>query len=256
MTQLEQARSVVNSMGRRIYVLDADERAEALLAASGDFNPPSLAMWRHVLRGRPWDVVVDVGANYGEMLLGVDLPASADVIAFEPNPAVLACLSRSIAEAGLAVDLRGEAVADCAGERDLVLEAWTGRSRLAGVGSPADGLERVRVPVTTLTDALLSSDARSACIKIDVEGAEDLVLAGAEGLFRRLHEVAVLVEVLHRDPDDLATWARDWRMYLYDIRRDGLVRVGRRGPEDVRHLLQLPWIYRQDAVLRNLEVAR
>lgn len=256
MSQSESGRSVVNSMGRRIYVLDDDERADVLMAAGGDFNPPSLAMWRYLVRSRPWDLVVDVGANYGEMVLGIDLPTSADVVVFEPNAAVRACLARSVAEAGLAVEVRAEAVADRPGERELILEPWTGRSRLVGVGHSAGGdLERVPVEVTTLTDALLSSDGRSACIKIDVEGAEDLVLAGAEGLFRRLDEVAVLVEVLHRDPKDLVAWAQDWRMYLYDIRRGGLVRVGRRGSDDIRHLLHQRWIYRQDAVLRSPEIA-
>ncbi|MFV0535336.1 MAG: hypothetical protein ACK5MR_17040, partial [Cumulibacter sp.] len=81
-------------MGRRIYVAEGDARGDALIAAGGDFNPGSLHLWRQALELREWDVIVDVGANYGEMLLGVDLPVASRVIAYEPNPHVLPHLKR------------------------------------------------------------------------------------------------------------------------------------------------------------------
>jgi len=31
-------------------------------------------MWQSLLAERPWTNVIDVGANYGEMLVGVELP--------------------------------------------------------------------------------------------------------------------------------------------------------------------------------------
>jgi hypothetical protein len=46
-------------------------------------------MWRSLLAERPWTHVIDVGANYGEMLVGVELPRAATVIALEPNPFVI-----------------------------------------------------------------------------------------------------------------------------------------------------------------------
>jgi FkbM family methyltransferase len=249
--KIDAGRSVTNSLGRTIHVLGDDPRGDAVIASGGDFNPPSLAMWRLLVTSRPWDLVVDVGASYGEMLLGADLPPSAKIVAFEPDDAVRACLTASLEEAGMLVEVRGEAVSTVVGSVEFLVHPWSGRSHLAGVGAPAAGLKSITVPSTTLDAALLASNARTACIKIDVEGAEDLVLDGGGMFFRRLDEVAILIEVLHRDPADLVEWAQGWRMYLYDLRGCGLIRVGRGGADDIRHLLQQPWIYRQDAVLRR-----
>ena len=53
-----------------------------------------------LLAERPWTHVIDVGANYGEMLVGVELPQAATVIALEPNPFVIPYLTRTPAGIG------------------------------------------------------------------------------------------------------------------------------------------------------------
>lgn len=253
MAQADVGRSVTNAMGRTIYVCDEDPRGTALIEAGGDFNPGSLAMWGQLLRSRGWDLVVDVGANYGEMLLGVELPEAAEVVAFEPDPAVCAHLQASLAEAGVSVDVRAEALAATVGEAEFLVDpSWSGTSRLATGLGPDVGFRRALVPTTTLDAVFLSSTAKTACIKIDVEGAEDLVLQGGANLFRRLDDVAVLIEILHRSPEELVGWATTWRMYVFDLRSQQLIRVLPGDASETEHLLSQDWIYRQDAVLRPL----
>lgn len=250
--------AVVNARGRRIYLDPGDPRAEVLKARNGDLNPHSLRLWQDLLGSRRWDVVVDVGANYGEMLLGVDLPPHATVLAFEPNDRVADHLARSLSEAGLAVDLQRMAVSDTAGEKAFLQhDRWSGSSHLLSAGPIAGGRvtdlaagPTTLVPTTTLDEAIGPLGARRACLKVDVEGAEDQVLAGGRHIFPRLQEVAIHIEILHRTPEQIAAWTDDWRVYLYDLRTHALIRVDGEVVERLAGLLEQPWIYRQDAVLR------
>lgn len=248
--RVEERRSVTNAMGRVIYVSDDDPRGTALIEAGGNLNAGSQVMWAQLLAARSWDLVVDVGANYGEMLLGVDLPPGADIVAFEPDPAVRDHLERSLAEAGLRVDVRPEAVSSSVGTAEfLVDESWSGTSRLASGEAKRDGMARAEVSTTTLDTAFLDSTARSACIKVDVEGAEDLVLEGGALLFRRLDDVGLLIEIAHATAPQMLHWASEWRMYVLDLRSRQHIRVIPDGPE-IDRLLAEPWVYRQDAILR------
>lgn len=248
---------VVNGLGHRIYVDPPDPRSEALRSAGGDLNPESLRLWRDLLGSDRWDLVVDVGANYGEMLLGVDLPTLATVIAFEPNEVVASHLSRSVREASLPVDVRLEALSDRVGEASFVVDtAWSGTSRLVSEGEVTDvhrsPLLR-RVSTTTLDEAIGLLGARRACMKIDVEGAEDLVLDGGQHVLSRLQELTIQIEILHRTPEEIASWTDVWRVYLRDVRTGALIRVDGGRVEQLADLLDQPWIYRQDAVLRRIK---
>jgi FkbM family methyltransferase len=249
------AHHVTNASGRRLYVDAADERSVILLDRAGDLNPHSLQLWQDLLASGRWDLVVDVGANYGEMLLGVDLPAHAKVVAFEPNERVAAHLERSLHEAALDVDVRRVAVSDVAGEQAFLLdEQWSGRSRLALTASPdpaAPATSPRTVTTTTLDDVIGPLACTKACIKIDVEGAEDRVLAGGGHIFPRLQELAIHIEILHRTPEQIAAWTEAWRVYLFDVRTRALIRVDGGLVDQLAWLLEQPWIYRQDAVLRR-----
>lgn len=248
---------VVNGLGNRIYVDPPDPRSEALRLACGDLNPESLKLWRDLLGSDRWDLVVDVGANYGEMLLGVTLPPLATVIAFEPNEVVASHLSRSVREASLTVDVRRQALSDRVGEAWLVVDtAWSGTSRLVPENEPKDvdwSAPMQRVSTTTLDEAIGLLGARRACIKIDVEGAEERVLKGGQHVLSRLQDLAIQIEILHRTPEEIASWTDVWRVYLRDVRTGALIRVDGSRVAQLADLLDQSWIYRQDAVLRRIK---
>ena len=96
--------------GRTMFLHPSDARGAALWANAGNVNPASMALWQALLRLHPWSVVLDVGANHGEMLLFPDLPAGARVVAFEPNPDLAPLLRRSLAESGVPAEVVQSAV--------------------------------------------------------------------------------------------------------------------------------------------------
>ncbi len=244
--------------GRRLYVDPHDERAQELLRSGASMNAGSRQLWGAVLALRDWDVVVDVGANYGEMTLGVPVPASARIVCFEPNPRVVPHLRRSVGESGIDVDLREVAVGAREGEADFVVDTvWSGRSGLADVRrTDADHhVETVTVPVVPLDAELRLTDADSVCVKVDVEGGELDVLEGARRLVTSSRPWAVMVEVLHLDLFEKAELASAYTMRVMDRRTGDLLVVPPASPQRVSELLGSGWVHGQDAVLTARDAA-
>jgi FkbM family methyltransferase len=124
-------------------------------------------------------VFIDVGANIGAYSLVVASRAgpSARILAVEPQPEIFERLIFNIRLNGIptvkAIDC---AVAEKAGEVTLFLDPHNaGESSLKVVSS--SGATPIRVPARTLLD-LIEAEAypRVDAIKLDVEGAEDLIL--------------------------------------------------------------------------------
>jgi FkbM family methyltransferase len=199
---------VLAASGRTIHVDPRDPRGWEIVRGLGRGHQPALiALWRRAVEHQGPDLVVDVGANYGELLLSGDYPPTAAVVAVEPNPTVASLLRRSIAEHPHAASMRLEEV--IASDRDdgtatlHIDPAWSGSASvaLAGAGRSGRALEQVEVPVRTL-DALTADapDGASLLLKVDAEGWEAAVLAGATGLLERAGAVTALIEF---DPDHL-----------------------------------------------------
>lgn len=249
---------VVSATGRRIYVDPHDGRGEQLVRSGGAFNRGTLVAWGTVLALEPWDVVVDVGVNYGEMLLGATLPAGARIIGFEPNPRVLPHLRRSLAEAELPVDLRvvalgaTESVATFAADTE-----WSGRSGLVeSHRTDADHvLETFDVDVRTLDSQVPLAETDRVCVKVDVEGAEFDVLAGARELIRRQAPWAIMMEVLHMDGFEKARLAEEFTMRALDRRTGDFVTIPPVSARRVDELLGGGWLHGQDVVLTVRDAA-
>ncbi len=122
---------------------------------------------------RPGAVVYDVGAHYGYYsLLASKLAGEAGrVIALEPSPRNLDVLRRHIRLNHLQnITVLETALSDHAGEAKFDNTAGSGVGHLSDQG-------RVTVKLTTL-DALSKDFPPPDVMKIDVEGAEEAVLAG------------------------------------------------------------------------------
>lgn len=131
-------------------------------------NPREMYAWRRHLRSD--DLFVDVGANIGiYTIFALDL--GARVIACEPDPHNFLRLQEHVALNAYDAELLNVAIADEPGTVRLTqgLDSYNYLVR--------DGGEGLDVPAMTLDDII--GDRRVAGVKIDVEGAERLVLEGA-----------------------------------------------------------------------------
>ena len=141
----------------------------------------------HVLR--PGDLFIDAGANVGSYTVLAAAVAGADVVAFEPDPGTVRALRRNVELNRVAarVDVR-----ECAlGAESGIADFTVGRDTTNRIAQPSDTGTR-RVPLTTL-DAVL--DGRPpTLIKLDVEGYEPEVLAGAGKSLAAASLLAVIAE--------------------------------------------------------------
>lgn len=138
---------------------------------------------------RPGDLFVDVGANVGSYTVLAGGAAGAEVICFEPLPATFAHLQDNIAanHLGARVQARRQALGAAAGK----LAFTTGLDTMNHVATA--GEQGVEVEVVRLDDAL--AGRAPAVMKIDVEGFETDVIAGAEATLANPSLLAVVMEL-------------------------------------------------------------
>lgn len=167
----------------------------ALIYYQGHSEPETAALVRALLA--PGMAFVDVGAHIGEytLLAAHRVGESGEVHAFEPDARVHEVLRENVRLNGLERIVRSHpwAVSDADGETDLCLGAEPALSSLAAAApTAAAGPERPRVRTVTLDGYI--AGGRVDLVKIDVEGAEMLVLRGAHRLLARApQEAPVLV---------------------------------------------------------------
>jgi len=130
-------------------------------------------------KGAPF-TFVDIGANVG--LYSLYLASCGDVrtLAIEPQPGILERLRFHLAANPSAkVDVVPIALSDRAGEAVLVInDSDSGGTHIDKQDGRQDAGERVSVPSKPLTAVLSDAGIETIdALKIDVEGAEDIVLA-------------------------------------------------------------------------------
>jgi FkbM family methyltransferase len=241
--------------GGRLFVDLEDARGRALLESNGNFNPSSVRLWNLILQLHNWPTVIDVGANYGEMIATASIPEFAQVFAFEPNPRILPFLKKTLSTLESRVSVLEVAVSDCAkASVDFVLDLrWSGTSKLSDLksGRMKDLSQIISVPCTSIDVALLGKLRTGFAMKIDVEGNEMAVLKGASQSLNVAVQWAVMLEILHMSIRDIRKLARHHKLFLYRVDENTLVRVSVLNYLKLRRLLLNPSIYRQDAVIMS-----
>lgn len=168
----------------------------------GSPEPYHLAYFASRLGER--SVVFDVGAYIGVYALTAARVARAgQVHAFEPDPRSARRLDRAIRDSGVDnLRLYPCAVGDRAGEMQMLLPDYPPMSSLQLAAAPPTGsedaqTEMITVPVRTLDEHCRAMGIQQVdLLKIDVEGAEMLVLQGASALITACRP-EMLIE-LHR----------------------------------------------------------
>jgi len=171
---------------------------------------------------RPGDVVWDVGANVGLWTFAAAQRAGAtgQVLAIEADVWLVALLRASSTlqpAASARVTILPAAAMDRAAVATLQI---AGRSRssnaLVGFGHTQMGSVRETQTVVGVTlDWLLSQDKPPRVVKIDVEGAEALVLRGGAGLLREARPILV-VEVGSESAREVSALLHDAGYKIFD----------------------------------------
>jgi FkbM family methyltransferase len=181
---------VATGWGGRLLLPSDDLSLMPELVAHGTYDVPFTSfVQRHV---RPGDTVIDVGANVGlfTILLGYQVWEMGRVIAYEASPRMLDLLRHNVAMNWLddRIEIVPKAAAATSGTLPFLVPqryAMTGSlqpvEHLLATENRGDTLERIDVDAEPL-DVLVGRHERIALIKIDVEGAEEQVFAGMEGL--------------------------------------------------------------------------
>ena len=150
------------------------------------------------------------------------------------------------------MQLRPEAIADHTAMTTLAVDGeWSGTSSLSTRGRPDGGRwTHHDVPVTTL-DEVLGAAPVSFCAKVDVEGWEPQVVAGATRSLSWTEPWALMLEVLHVPRLFLAGLAQRFPLLALDLRTDRFVRLPGGNGMLLDDLLDSTWLHAQDCVVAN-----
>jgi FkbM family methyltransferase len=207
--------------GGRLHIPSDDLSLMPELVAHGTYDQPFTAFVRRHIK--PGDTVVDVGAHVGlfTLLFAYQVWEHGRVVAYEPSPRMLAFLRDNVTMNWLSdrVEIVPKAAAARSGQISFLAPGrYTGTGSLRPVEhllsteDRVDSLERVEVEAEPL-DVHLGRFARIDLIKIDVEGAEEQVLAGTERLLASGAVGRVSFEVSRELMGD------DWEPFAQRLRR-------------------------------------
>jgi FkbM family methyltransferase len=174
---------------------------------------------------RPGMIALDIGANTGYVtLLLADLVGeTGKVFSFEPYAPNFKLLERNVRANGLSqVEVFCLALSDVTGSARLYLSTWNDGGHSFGdlidETSVPGASSQVLVKTTTLDEFLEEREIpRIDVLKIDVEGAETLVFAGARRLLSRTDAPAILCEVYSVNQARFQKSEKDLRAMLYEF---------------------------------------
>lgn len=205
--------------GANIYV-SPDSQLKYLKLGRDAFDTALLRLAQTYVK-RDW-VVWDVGANVGVFTFAAaGVAAGVQVLAIEPDIWLAQLLHRSRAlgeNRSLNVKVLSAAIAQRNGVSEFAIAM---RGRASNYLPSANGLTqaggaREVVEVATLTlDTLLDSFTAPTFLKVDVEGAEILVLRGAHKLLSEVRPM-MYIEVGEQNADEVAEILARYRYGVFD----------------------------------------
>lgn len=202
MAYINDSNVVIKEMGNhlRLYV-DLADYAIGLNIVRDDYAKMEQAFVLNSVQ--PGQIVLDIGANIGffAITMAALVGPTGHVYAFEPIPTNADLLARSIAENKFAerMTLEHAAVGAVAGEIQMVVPEPGYSLNSGGAYIFMDGMELPdthslhTVPMLRIDNYMMQHPV--SFIKIDVEGAEPLVLRGAENLLQT--DRPVILSELH-----------------------------------------------------------
>lgn len=204
--------------------LDRASYISSAIYWGGYHSLPTVRFLRNFLQ--PEMTFADIGANIGEItLVAAKRLTLGKVLAFEPMPAIFALLSRNVALNNFAcVTLHNIGLYDRDAERPLYSKRdhthGTTNHGVSSLFSTRADRQECSVPLLRFDDVAEASGLeRLDIIKIDVEGAEMMVLRGAAASIRRFRPV-MIVEISATNFQRAGYSAAEFFQYLHSIGYD------------------------------------
>lgn len=170
------------TFGTELFVDVSEPRGTALLRSRAGGQPHLKRVWQRGVQALEPDLVVDVGANYGEFCFVPKYPSGTKVLAVEANPGLTPWLRKSHAvhpnRENIAL-VHGIAAEDAGKNQVIYIDPeWSGRSSILN----RNAAKPVEVRTVSVDSEVhkLRSNGKILLFKIDVEGYEAAVLAGMQ----------------------------------------------------------------------------
>jgi FkbM family methyltransferase len=203
------------------YVLcpSSDHALLSLLLEAGDLEAGTRVLIQSLLR--PGDTFVDVGANIGMHTLAAAfaLQGQGRIVAFEPFGPTHELLRKTLWLNGFSgiVETHQAAASDRSGRQTLFLGGTSGHHSLYELAPTlAPAIDPIEVALVRI-DEVLQGAAKVDLMKIDVEGAELEVLAGAKRTVTANPEIALIVEFdsahIRRSSQSTDGWVRAFERF-------------------------------------------
>jgi FkbM family methyltransferase len=201
---------LLNIQGNKMYVDGTGEGIGAVLLMDGAHEKYETALFKKMAQDGM--VVVDIGANIGYYtLIAAKLVGNKGIVyAFEPEPSNYKLLCKNIQANGYTnIVPIGKAVSKTTGKTKLYVNAAMTNFSSFGkdnVLTHSKNLDCLEVETITLDDFFERTvgDDRIDLMKIDVEGAEELVVDGAERVLRN-NRLKILMEFVPRQLRNVGT---------------------------------------------------
>lgn len=183
----------------------------------GSYEPQEIRFFRSMLK--PGDTALDIGANFGlyTILAAKQVGREGRVLAFEPNPNSLRYLRLNILlNRQSRIEVVPVALSNEEGETEFICVSQGAYSALK-VGETPGNTSAITVRQTTL-DAIAAAESLYLVdfVKMDVEGAELLVLQGGEEFFSRIPRPLVMCEFNDNRAAPYGHTSRDVYQWLRD----------------------------------------
>ena len=212
------------------YKADLGDWLGQYVYLTGMYEPPTAHVIAELLESG--DTFIDVGANSGifTLLASRRVGSNGRVLSFEPVPSMRGRITENLALNRVEnVILHGVALSNAVGEITFY-EGPQGHKGLSSMRPIEDASTTLRVPTIPLDD-LAGATPSVKLIKIDVEGAEQLVIEGMEKLLAQQHPYLIIemtdqyLKAFGHSAEGLSSILRRTGYNMHKITPDGLIEI-------------------------------